>query len=467
MTRGQAQRRSQGQATGLARRQQGLAEIAEESGQQVGAGGHHTDPQQLGGEEIRQGQETGQQRQQDQPDPHHDHERNQPGKAGRPLQLMLAQRAAVAQQRHREDHPHHQCGQAVGGHGQRQAGADHAVDALLGQQHHQRQGQQFREPAQGAGHFVVDRRQPPRRALQHQHGAAQARDEGAEHHQGEYMIGQAGQVRTQFGAAFQAPTQQRHGTGDGAEGGEADAQRQGAAAQAAFGQPADHGVGQQALKQAAHGGPDQYRGHQAGDEPPAVLGAERTGQGVGGLATQIAQARHVVVGRADQRLPERRGQRAGRAAGDLRVELAATQVDDLRGQVASRLGQLDCGLLLGEHGFFLGFELTALAGNALGFIRLHRAQHLELIVQAFDIGSAHGTQGISLALDVHGGLTQLREQVVVGVVGHALADLVEPIVELFVAGALIERRQLGDSGQGRHRRGRGRPGRGGQGHHQG
>ncbi|MNZ35021.1 hypothetical protein D3C78_524100 [compost metagenome] len=96
----QAQRRRQRQAAGLTRRQQGFAQISQEGGQKVGAGGDHADPQQLGSEEVSQGEVAGQQRQQDEPDPHHDHERDQPCQAGRARQLMFAQGPAVTYERH-------------------------------------------------------------------------------------------------------------------------------------------------------------------------------------------------------------------------------------------------------------------------------------------------------------------------------------------------------------------------------
>ncbi|MNM63991.1 hypothetical protein D3C81_753690 [compost metagenome] len=235
MTRRQAQGRGQRQAAGLAGRQQGFAEVAKERGQQVGTGDHQADPQQLGGEEVGECQVTGEQGQQDQRQPDHHHERDQPGQARGALQVMLAQGAAVTQQRTGEGDRHYQRGQAVDRHGQRQAGTDHAVDAFHGHHDHQRQRQHLGEPAQGAGHFVVNRRQAPGRALQHQHGAAQAGDEGAEHHQGKYMVGQAGDIGAQLGAALQPPSQQRDRTGDGTQGCQAHAQRQRAAAQAAFG----------------------------------------------------------------------------------------------------------------------------------------------------------------------------------------------------------------------------------------
>ncbi|CAM3207805.1 hypothetical protein PSPL106493_13145 [Pseudomonas plecoglossicida] len=462
----QAEGRGQCQAAGLAGRQQGLAQVAEEGGQQVGAGRHHTDPQQLGRQEVGQGQVAGQQRQGDQRHPHHDHERNQPGQAAGALQVMLAQGAAVAHQCRREDHGHYQRGQAVGRHGQRQAGADHAVDALHGQHDHQRQRQYLGEPAQGAGHMIMDRRQPPGRALQHQHGAAQAGDEGAEHHQGKEVIGQAADIGAQLGAAFQAPTEQGYRTGNGAQSGQADAQGQCTAAQATDRQPANHGVGEQAFEQPAYQRPDQDRAHQAGQEEPAVARTEGTGHRVGRLAAQVAQAVHVFVGGADQRLPERRRQRAGCAAGDLRVELAAAQVDDLGGQVTGRLGQLGGLFLLGEHRLPFRFERLALQREALGFVRLHRADDLELVVQLLHIGRTQGAQGIGLALDLHGGQAQLRQQVVVGIAGHALANLVEPIAQLREAGVLLQHRQFGGSQAG-HWHGGCRPGRAGQCQHQG
>ncbi|MNM74847.1 hypothetical protein D3C81_866120 [compost metagenome] len=146
----------------------------------------------------------------------------------------------------------------------------------------------------------MDRRQAPGRALQHQHGAAQAGNEGAEHHQGEDVVGQAGDIRAQLGAAFQAPAQQRHGAGNGAQRRQADAQSQGAATQSAFRQPADHGVRQQTFEQPADQRPHQNRRYQAGEEQPAMLGTECAGHGIGSLATQVAQARQVFIGGADQ-----------------------------------------------------------------------------------------------------------------------------------------------------------------------
>ena len=438
----QPKRGGQGQATGLAWRKQGFAQIAEHRDQQVGAGAYHTDPQQLGGEEVGQGQVTGEQRQQDQRDPHHDHERDQPRQPRCSLQLMLLACTAVAHQRRDEDQRHHQRGQAIGGQGERKARADHAVDALLGQQHHQGQGQELGEPAQGAGHLVRDRRQPPGRALEHQHGAAKAGDEGTEDHQRQDVVDQAGNVVAQLCAVLQAPAHQRHRATDGTQGRQADTQSQRAAAQAAFRQPADHGIGQQAFEQAANPCPDQQRGRQAADEQPTVIGTEGTGHGVGRLATQIAQTGDIFVGRADQARPERRAQGAGGTGGDLGVELAAAQVDDLSGQVACRLGQLDGLLLLGQHLFLLVTELLALTGDAFGFVREHRAEDLELIVQALHIGGALGAQGIGLSLHLQGGLTQLRQQVVVGFAGQPLANLVKPIAQLLQAGVFLQHRQL-------------------------
>ncbi|MNZ35020.1 hypothetical protein D3C78_524090 [compost metagenome] len=301
--------------------------------------------------------------------------------------------------------------------------------------------------------------------MQHQHGPAKAGDEGTEHHEHEEVVGQAGHVRAQHGTALKAPTQQRHGPGDSAQGGQAHAQGQCASAQAAFGQPANHGGSEQALKDQADQCPDQDRGHQASDEEPAVFSAQGTGDGIGRLAAQVTQAHHIVLGRTDQRLPESRAQRGGRPAGHLRVELATAQVDDLRGQVARRLSQLGGLILLGEHGLFLRLQLLALQGQGRGFILLYRADDLELVVELLHVSSAQGAQRIGLSLDLHGSHAQLREQVVVGVAGHALTNLVEPVAQLLDTCVFIQHRQLAGNQVG-NRHGS-RPGRRRKRQHQG
>ncbi|MCY1431739.1 hypothetical protein D9M71_477150 [compost metagenome] len=138
----------------------------------------------------------------------------------------------------------------------------------------------------------------------------------------------------------------------------------------------------------------------------------------------------------------------------------------MRGQVAGRLGQLGGLLLLGNQGLFLGFQRFALLGQGSGFVRLDRADDLELVVELFHFGGAQCTQRIGLALNLHSAQAQLRQQVVVSLTGDALADLVQPLAQLLDAGVFIQHWCFGNRQVGQWR-GRGRPGWAGNGQHQG
>ncbi len=166
---------------------------------------------------------------------------------------------------------------------------------------------------------------------------------------------------------------------------------------------------------------------------------------------------HIVLGRADHALPERRAQRRRCPAGYLRVEQAAAQVDDLCGQVPRRLGQLGGLILLGHQGFLLGLQRLALLGQGRRLVRLCGADDLQLVVHLLRIGCTLGAQGIGLALNLHGRHAQLRQQVVVGITGDALANLVQSIAKLVDGRGFVQCRCVSGSLR-RRRRGRCRPG---------
>jgi len=138
----------------------------------------------------------------------------------------------------------------------------------------------------------------------------------------------------------------------------------------------------------------------------------------------------------------------------------------LRGQVTGRLGQLGGLILLGYQRLFLGLQRFALLCQGSSLVRLGRADDLQLVVEFSHIGSALCTQCISLTLNLHRAQAQLRQHVVVGLAGDALADQVQAVTQLFEAGVFVQCGRFGSRQVGQWR-GRGRPGRADKQQHQG
>ncbi len=168
---------------------------------------------------------------------------------------------------------------------------------------------------------------------QHQQRTAQTDDEGAEGNQRLHLIEQIDYVIAEHRVVDDSPAQQGSGNGDGENGRQPDSQGQSTAAQAAFGQPANHRPDQQALQQSADNHPDEQRAQHHADELHTVVRCHRVIEHLAHVHQKPVQASQVVIGRANQRGPECRTERARRARADLRIEEAAAQVEYLRGQI--------------------------------------------------------------------------------------------------------------------------------------